>query len=191
MAAKNTYRRQLFQRAVHQYGFITSRDARALGIPTVELRKLAQRGGLRNQAYGLYRFDDIPVTAIDNYMGAVLLVGPTAFLMGESVLALHGLARVMPRRFWVGTPRRVRSKLPPAVAVVHQKLEADERTMYEGIPSATVARALLDCSGIVRRDYLIEGFEEARRQGLVSGNEVGWVAAALGVELEDGEIRLR
>lgn len=45
-----------------QYGYVTAADARTLGIPMVELGKLAARGQIHHVAYGLYRFDDLPPT---------------------------------------------------------------------------------------------------------------------------------
>ncbi len=41
-----TYRRRLHERALDQYGYVTTRDAAELGVPPVEVRKIAARGGL-------------------------------------------------------------------------------------------------------------------------------------------------
>lgn len=79
----NTYRRQLHQRALDQYGYITTRDAAELGIPPVEVRNIADRGGLTHVARGVFRFDDIPHTGREQFMEAVLRVGPEAFLTGD------------------------------------------------------------------------------------------------------------
>jgi hypothetical protein len=75
-----TYRRRLFRRALDQYGFVTTQDAADLGVPAVELRKLAGTGGIEHISYGLYRFDDVPRTSRDQFMEAVLRVGPDAYL---------------------------------------------------------------------------------------------------------------
>ena len=45
MALADTYRRRLRDRALDQYGYVTTRDAADVGVPAVELRKIAQRGG--------------------------------------------------------------------------------------------------------------------------------------------------
>lgn len=108
----NTYRRQPHERALDQYGYVTTRDAAALGIPPVELRKLAERGGLTHVARGVFRFDDLPHTGREPFMKAVLRVGDGAFLTSDAVLALHDLGLVNPRRIRVGTPDRVRAALP-------------------------------------------------------------------------------
>src|SRR3954464_4863876 len=117
MALTPTYRRRLRERALDQYGYVTTRDARELGVPPVELRKLSQRGGLEHVAHGLYRFDDIPHTGRDQFMEAVLRVGPDAFLVGDAVLALHDLALVNPRAIRVATPHRERHRLPDFLKV--------------------------------------------------------------------------
>ncbi len=95
-----------------QYGFLTAADAHELGIPMVELGKLAARGQIRHVAYGLYRFDDLPPSRYDQFFEAVSRVGGDAHLTGDAVLALHNLALVNPRQVRVGTTRRVRAKLP-------------------------------------------------------------------------------
>ena len=118
MALAQTYRRSLLERAQDQYGYVTTRDAEDLGIPAVELRKLAQRGGLRHVARGIYRFDEVPVTGHDQFMEAVLTVGPGAHLTRDAVLSLHDLGLVNPSKIRVGTDRRVRGQLPAFVDVV-------------------------------------------------------------------------
>jgi len=179
MTLADTNRRRLRDRALDQYGYITTRDAGELGIPVVELRKVAHRGGVEHVAYGLYRFDDIPRTDRDQYMEAVLRVGTDAYLTHDAVLALHDLGLVNPRRIRVGTPKRTRPQLPAYIDVIQRRLEPVDLTTYEGIPSATVARALLDCRGLVMRDRLVEAGQEAVRRGLLRKSEAGRILAEL------------
>ncbi len=181
MPQAQTYRRRLFERALDQYGYVTTDDAEELGVPAVELRKLAYRGGLQHIAYGLYRFDDVPHTPHDQFMEAVLRVGPDAYLTGDAVLALHDLALVNPRRIRVATSRRPRRQLPEFVEVVQRRDVSDrERTAYEGIPSETVAQALLHCRGAVMRDRLLEATQRAASRGLVRRSEATRVLEELG-----------
>jgi predicted transcriptional regulator of viral defense system len=176
----DTYRRRLRDRALDQYGYVTTRDAEKLEVPVVELRKVAHRGGVEHVAYGLYRFDDIPSTSRDQFMEAVLRVGPDAYLSHDAVLALHDLGLVNPRRLRVGTPRRVRGRLPAHIEVIQRHLEPRDLTMYEGIPSATVARALLDCRGLVMGERLLDAAQQAARVGLLRKREAGRVLTELG-----------
>jgi predicted transcriptional regulator of viral defense system len=172
MALRQTYRRRLREQALDQYGYITTRDAKALGIPPGELRKLHHRGGLEHIGHGLYRFDDIPRTDRDQFMEAVLRVGEDAYLIGDAVLALHGLALANPRRIRVATPRRERGRLPDYLEVVRARdIQPKERTTYDGIPATTVARALLDCRGTIMAERLIAAAQEAARTGLLGRGE--------------------
>lgn len=180
MALADTYRRRLYDRALDQYGYVTTQDAESVGVPPVELRKIAARGGLDHVGYGVYRFADVPQTGRDQYMEAVLRVGPDAYLTRDAVLALHDLGLVNPRRIRVGTPRRARGHLPDHIEVVRELLDPADLTAYEGIPSATVARALLDCRGTVMDERLLGAAREAARQGLLRKSEARRVLAALG-----------
>jgi predicted transcriptional regulator of viral defense system len=171
VARKETYRRRLFERALDQYGYVTTDDAVELDIPRVELRKLHQRGGLERVGHGIYRFDDIPRTPHDQFMEAVLLVGPDAVLAGDAVLALHDLALVNPRHIRIATPKRIRRQLPPFLEVEQRPTQELDRTEYEGIPAMTVAQALRECRGKIMADRLVEAAQEAARIGLVTKRE--------------------
>lgn len=161
------YRRDLWQFALGNYGYVTTADAASLGVPAVELRKLAARGGLHRVAYGIYRFDDVPSTPADQFFEAVLRVGEGAHLTRDAVLALHDLAQVNPGRIRVGLPRRTKTQLPAWIEVVPERLPPDDLTVYEGIPSATLARAIIDCRETVMRDRLSEAVDDALRRGLL------------------------
>lgn len=176
-----TNRRQLHERALEQYGFVTTRDVRDLGIPKNAFDQIAHRGGLTRVAFGVYRFDDIPPTARDSYMEAVLTVGDDAFLIADAVLALHDLALVNPTLIRVGTRRRVRVTTPTTIEVVRlTKILPEDLAVYEAIPCTTVARALVDCIGIVMTDRLLDAARDAADRGLLRRAEVDQVFAKLG-----------
>lgn len=175
-----TYRRRLRDRALDQYGYITTRDAAELRIPAVELGKLASRGGLTHVAYGLYRFDDVPPTERDQFMEAVLRAGGGAYLVMDAVLALYDLAQVNPRRIRVGVPRRVRLKAPDVFEYLERDVPASDLTVHEGIPTTTVARAIEDSRPFVMRDRLAAAVEEARRRGLLDRHEWSHLRPLLG-----------
>ncbi len=150
---------------------MTTKDAQELHVPGVELRKLAGRGALEKVAYGLYRVPDIAPTRLDQLAEAVLRVGPDAYLTHDAVLALHELALVAPPVIRVGLPHRTRTKLPPHVTVLVRELPEEALTEYEGIRSATVAQALMDCRGLVMTERLVQATHEARRAGLLEPRE--------------------
>lgn len=175
-----TYRRRLLDIAFDRYGFVTTADAEVAGVPPVELRKLAQRGGVEHVAYGLYRFDDVPRTGLDQYMEAVLRVGPDAHLTADSVLAMLDLTHVELKRIRVGTWRRARPRLPRYLEIVVERVDPADLTHYEGIPAATVEHAIRSCRGRIMSERLIDAATEAARRGLVSRSD----QAALLAELE-------
>ena len=165
------YRRQLRDLAVPCYGYVTTTAAGKAGVPPVELRKLTRRGGLTNVTYGLYRFDDVPPTRFDQYMEAVLRVGPHAYLTHDAVLSLHDLALVNPSVIRVGTPKRTQADHPAWLEVLRQYVPPEDLTVYEAIPSTTVRRALLDCRGLVMAERLLEAAAEAADRGLLRRRE--------------------
>lgn len=170
MAAKAKYREIVRELALDRYGYVTTRDAVTAGVPAVELPKLAARGGLENVAYGLYRVPDVPVTAFDQFAEALLRAGEGAYLHGESVLALLGLADVNPRRIKVAVPRRARSKLPSFIELT--RVAGDPPTThYEALPAQPIADAILECRGRIETGRLLEAARQARVDGLLTTAE--------------------
>lgn len=166
-----TFRQELLDVALDQHGFVTTRDAQRLKIPSVELRKLAFRGKLQNVARGVYRFPEVPGEHGAEYAAAVLSAGEGAYLTGLSVLALHELAQVNPRTIDVGTDKRVRLTRPGATRMVQQTIPESDRTVYDGIPSVTVARAIRDAIPTVMTSRLATAAEDARSRGLLTRSE--------------------
>jgi predicted transcriptional regulator of viral defense system len=170
MVVRTKYREIVREIALDHYGYVTTAKAAAAGVPAVELPKLAARGGLVNVAYGLYRVPDVAPTAYDQFAEALLRAGEGAHLHGESVLALFGLADVIPRRIKVATPRRARSKLPPFIELTRVKDDM-RTTLYEGLEAQPVADAILECRGRIETERLLDAAKQARREGLVNTPE--------------------
>jgi predicted transcriptional regulator of viral defense system len=166
-----TYRQRAWDIAVGQHGYITTKDAKENGIPVIELVKLAARSKLQHVARGIYRFDELPPTKFDQFYEAALRVGDGAVLVGDAVLALHDLAMVNPRAIRVAAPWRVRRELPKWVKVEQTNVPDDEVTMFEGIPTTTVARAMLDARTYVMTERLLDAIPIAVDEGLMGGTE--------------------
>jgi predicted transcriptional regulator of viral defense system len=170
MAATAKYRDVVREIALDHYGYVTTRDAAEAGVPAGELPKLAARGGLENVAYGLYRVPDVRPTEFDQFAEALLRVGEGAYLHGESVLALLGLADVNPRNIKVAVPRRARPTLPPFIELTHVNGEV-LTTFYEGLNAQPVADALMECRGRIENTRLLEAAKQARAEGLLTTGE--------------------
>jgi len=166
-----SYRQLIREKALNQFGYITTNNARELNVPPVELRKLAQRGALQNVSYGLYRLREAPHDELDQFAEAVLRVGEGAHLMGDSILAIYRLGLVSPKRIRVGTPHRVRGLLPKFIEVIKSEIPPNELTTIEGIPATTVAKALLDCQGSIMSNRMTDAITSAWEQGLISKQE--------------------
>jgi len=167
VVAEVKYRDIVREIALDHYGYVTTKQAAEAGVPAVELPKLAARGGLENVAYGLYRVPDVPPTAFDQFAEALLRVGEGAYLHGESVLALFGLADVNPRNIKVAVHRRARPTLPAFVELTHVKNDA-RTTFYEGLEAQPVADAILECRGRIETVRLLDAAKQARKDGLLT-----------------------
>jgi hypothetical protein len=73
----------------------------------------------------------------------------------------------------VGTPHHVRRILPDPIELTREAVEPADLTSHEGIPSATVHRALLDCQHTIMSDRLHEAATgETGRLGLVPRHQL-------------------
>lgn len=159
----------IYELAADNYGLITSAEAKNLGVAKSELNRWVGMGRLLKRGQGVYKLVRYVPTEYDRYAEAVALVGDGSFLFGEAVLAMHGLALANPRRISVGTTKRVRRELPEWVQPV--TVSGKTVTSYEGIPSQSLAEAILECRGMVMRERLKSAVEDARCEGLITKDE--------------------
>lgn len=160
----------IYETAADNYGIITREQAAALGVSDKELSRLALDGRLTRVGHGVYRIKHHVPGPFDPYAESVAVVGPGAYLYGESVLAMFSLCPTNPAKMYVGTPRRVRRKLPEGMKVV-QRQNASDVSEYEGIPSQEVAAAIRSCIGKIMPERLQAAVKEALRQGLLREDE--------------------
>lgn len=157
----------IYEIAADNHGLITSSEARGIGVTNNELVQYARRGTLDRVGQGVYRLARHIPTEADPYALAVALVGSGAFLYGESVVALLGLAPTTPGRMRIATTRRVRRSLPGYIEVVRVGAEA-EVTRYEGVPCQPVDEAIRSERGIMQGDRLLAAAREARARGYIT-----------------------
>jgi predicted transcriptional regulator of viral defense system len=175
----------LWEVAVGQHGYFTIRDAKAEGIEPVTVRMLASRGRVTRVAQGLYRFDELPVSAQAAFMEAVLWTGvPGAALSGETVLAVRELCDVNPDRIHLTVPRRhrVRRTGHERYLVHYQDLDPEQRDWWEGVPAVTAACAIQQCITWGTPHYLLRhAIETGRRRGDLTPRAAASLSDALGV----------
>lgn len=163
-----SYRQDLWEIAASRNGVVTITEAEDAGVPAVEVRKLAARGALRGYGQGVYTHRDVPTTLLTEPTIAVALAGAGAFLHRESVLGLFGLGQFNPPKVRVGTRRRVRRALPAWMELEYRTdVPEFDLTLYEGIPSTTVQRALADMQHRMPPDRWEMLVDEARRRELI------------------------
>ena len=172
----------IYEIAADNYGIVTSEQAKGVGASDKELSRIAKDGRLTRIGYGVYRIKHWVPTGYDAYADSVALVGPGAYLYGESVIAMHGLAPTNPARVYVATPNRVRRSLPASIKVV-KRPDCGDTTEYEGIPSQTIPAAILSCKGTMMRSRLRDAARRARELGLIRAEE----ETLLLEELDDGD----
>lgn len=177
-----SYRQTLRWRAFDTHGVITIPDADRLGVPAVELRKLAHRGALERLGHGIYRMSEVPPTPLSEYAEAVALAGPHAVIADDAVLALHDLALVNPRRITVATPDRIRATLPPTIHLIRRHLSPEEVTDIDGVPAMTIPAALRACRDHVMTDRLTQAVHDARERRLIDQDSAARLLVELGAD---------
>jgi predicted transcriptional regulator of viral defense system len=171
----------LFETAVEQYGYITTKDARELGFGPGHLVDLARRGDLARVAHGLYRFKVVPMTIRDQLMEAVLWPRGLGVISHATALDLWDLCDVNPAKVHVTVPKseRIRRKTPPEYEVHVRELDAADVACSEGITVVTVRRAILDgIAGQIGGHLLDQAVDTAIRQGLLTAAEQAEITAA-------------
>lgn len=168
----------LYEIAEDNYGFLTVEDARHLGIRPQRLSEMARRGSLRREGLGLYRLDPFPAHELDGYRKATLWTyGVEGVLSHETALELYDLSDVNPAKIHITVPKHYRLRrraTPPAYRFHHEDLNAGEATRHEGLPIVTPAKAIRQCQAAhLRRDLLRQALEDAREQGLLTGDAYG------------------
>ncbi len=164
-----TYDRVL-ERAVERHGYVTTRDARELGIDPTQLRQLAARGRLDRVARGVYRAKVIPRGRHDDLAEAVAWTLGRGVVSHESALVLHGLSEVNPSRVHLSVPR---DNYPRAAGGdlyrLHRRdLSAADVTETDGIAVTTVEQTVRDCLVTGTDPYQLRmAIDRAQEQGLL------------------------
>ena len=164
--------------AVDDFGLITSAEAKELGVSNAELVQQARRGKLARVGRGVYRVAVWPYQEAAPYAVAVKSVSPSAYLLGESVIALLGLTPTNPERIRVGAPERVRKDFGGGI-VVEKRQPNEATTFYEGIPAQTMRGAVVDAAKTIGKARALQAAIEAAKQGYITAVEAEEIEEAL------------
>ena len=138
--------------AVDDFGLITSAEAAELGMSRAEMVQQEKLG--QPQA---------------PYAIAVKAAGEGAFLCGESVVALLGLAPTDPTRMRLATPRRCRRNLGPGVTL--ERMGGTAPVYLEGIACQPLPAAIAAASKTMGADRAVEAASEALARGYITKEE--------------------
>jgi predicted transcriptional regulator of viral defense system len=139
---------RVVERASAQHGYVTTRDARSLGIDPDQLRLMAARGRLEHVGRGVYRVPVLPRGAHDDLAAAVAWTLGRGVVSHESALVLHGLSDVNPPRVHLTVPRDNHPRAGGGELYrLHRRMlgEADV-TEVDSLPVTTVSRTVRDCA---------------------------------------------
>ncbi len=174
-----SYRDVLRMLAFDGHGVVTTQGAAKVGVPSVEVRKLAARGALTRVGHGVYRMEEAPTDALTPFAEAVAQVGPDAMIADESVLEMHDLALVNPPKITVVTPRRVRAELPPTIRVKRLPANRIDVDYIDGVPVMPLATAMVRCVDRVLPERLEEAVDDAVGRQLLTTQQAATVRSAL------------
>ena len=178
-----TVKEALWDVAAEQYGYVTMRDAKKLGIDENAVWMLAARGGLERAGHGVYRFPQLPVTERDPYMLAVLWAGTDqTCLSHDTALAAYEACDINPDRIHLTVPtaRRIRRRAGELYALHQQDLTAEQVGWWQGIPTTTLPTAITQCIDSGVPSYLLrQALEHGRRTGDVLADEAADLEARL------------
>ncbi len=167
------YRRDLWEIAAHNHGVVTISEAQEVGVPGVEVRKLASRGALTGYGKGVYVHNDIPQNRFTQPALAVALAGKEAFLQYESVLDLLELGQVNPPKIAVGIPRIIRRTLPGWMEAEYRKNMRDaELALHHNIPTTSVFQTLQEMKTRMPLERWYSLVNEAERKEYITRIEL-------------------
>ena len=173
---------RLVELAAEQHGYVTTRDAREIGVDPVQLRLLTARGRLERVGRGVYRVPVLPRGEHDDLAAAVAWTLGRGAISHESALALHGLAAVDPSRIHLTVPRdnHPRAAGGELYRLHRRDLRATDITSVDAIPVTTVARTIKDCLDTGTDPYQLRtAIERAEADGTLRRSPAAELRAAL------------
>jgi hypothetical protein len=153
--------------AARQHGLVSIDQLLTLGLSREAVQRRVTAGRLHRVHQGVYAVGHMRLTQRGRWMAAVLAGGPNAVLSHRSAAALHGL--LPPGVTHVTTPRRLRDR--DGIRFHTRSLPFDEVTHPDGIPTTTVARALLDIAASEPRQFE-RAFNEAEYRRLTDATGI-------------------
>ncbi len=162
-----------------QAGYFLASQAAAAGIDRFKLQRLERQGLLERDSRGLYRLASYPLTDDAELWQAVLWPGlrdnaTQAALSDDTALSLYDVSTINPVGVDITVPKgvRIRRGKPRVYRVRYRDYKATDLTKVRGLPTTTLARALLDLIVDQRAlQFVDEALELAPGRGLLTTRE--------------------
>ncbi|MCK9249734.1 MAG: type IV toxin-antitoxin system AbiEi family antitoxin domain-containing protein [Solirubrobacteraceae bacterium] len=172
---------ELAEIALDQYGYVTTVDAREIGVNPQRLVEMAARGTAERVFHGIYRLPVVGEGGLDQLMLATLWPRGLGVLSHETALDVHDLCDVNPAKVHVSVPMsyRLTREVPSVYQMHRRRLDPEEVTRHEGIPIVTAPRAILDgIEAHLRPGLIDQAVGAARRRGLLDAVDLERIATA-------------
>ena len=140
-----------------QWGRVSWRQLRELGIPNARLTRWIREGYLRQVLPRVYAVGHVAESMEADLMAAILYAGPGAMLSHATALWWHGLLDHPPATIQVSTSRRC-SALPGIEVHARRQLVVIH---HRRLPTTTVAQALLDFAATAEVESVVRVLAEA------------------------------
>lgn len=169
--------RALAEVTAHQWGMVTSAQARALGVTRLDLSRLTEAGLLTRLAHGVYLDAGAPGDQFDDLRAAWLSTEPARLgadrikdradgvvVAGASAARLHDIGGLWATRHEFVSPGRRQSQRSE---IRHRQRALDPRdvTLVAGLPTMTLERTIADLVDDVGELSLVgDALRDASRQ---------------------------
>lgn len=153
-------------------GFFTAEEAQAHHISPQLLRYRANKGWIRREIRGVYRFVSASPTEHDELIALWLWSGEEAVFSHATALFLHGLSDALPARVHMTVPsswRYARFAKPRHVTLHIAELPSDDVQWLGYVPLTSSARTIADCiEAHVDAAWIEQAITQARRRRLIT-----------------------
>ena len=174
---------RLFETALAQSGYVTTKQAALAGYSTHLLYKHVHAGRVMRSQRGIYRLVHFPAGEHEELVTAWLWSEQTGVVSHQTALSLHGLSDVLPSQVHLTLPaawRRRRFRVPAGVVLHHADVAPDERSWFGPVPATSASRTLRDCAASgLSPESLQQAAHQALRRGLVTRDDLTDVEIAL------------
>jgi very-short-patch-repair endonuclease len=148
--------------AGRQYGLVTRRQLRELGVGETGIEERLRTGRLHRIHRGVYAVGHAVLPARAQYLAAVLACGPGAALSHAAAGAHLGIRASAATRVDVTVPTHGGRRRQRGIRLHRsRRLTGEDITVHEGIPTTTLARTLLDLADVLSDQALKRAINEA------------------------------